>query len=79
MLLLEEVRIGEACHVYSWGNQDRGNPDEKTCHVSLENVCHVASGGGVPTMPTLLTCRFCLSKMGGLKMIFFETEVDFFA
>ena len=49
VLLPEEVRIGEARHAYSWGNPDGGNPDENTCHVSLGNVCHVASGGGVPT------------------------------
>ena len=48
MLLPEEVRIGEASHVYSWGNPDRGNPDENTCHVSSGNVCHVASGGRSP-------------------------------
>ncbi|RVW33122.1 hypothetical protein CK203_111164 [Vitis vinifera] len=34
VLLPEEVRIGEARRVYSWGNPDRGNPDENTCHVS---------------------------------------------
>ena len=33
--LLEVVRIGEACHVYSWENPDEGNPDENVCHVSL--------------------------------------------
>ena len=48
--LLEGVRIGEARHVYSWGNPDRGNPDENACHVSSGNVCHVSSGGGVPTI-----------------------------
>ena len=48
VLLPEEVRIGEASHVYSWGNPDRGNPDENTCHVSSGNVCHVASGGRSP-------------------------------
>ena len=26
--LLEGVRIGEAHHVYSWGNPNGGNPDE---------------------------------------------------
>ena len=26
--LLEGVRIGEARHVYSWGNPNWGNPDE---------------------------------------------------
>ena len=41
--LLEEVRIGEARHVYSWENPDGGNPNE--------NACHVSSGGGVPTIP----------------------------
>ena len=43
--LLEGVRIGEACHVYSWGN-----PDENVCHVSLGDVCHV--WGGVPIVST---------------------------
>ena len=38
--LLEGVRIGEARHVYSWGNPDEADPDE--------NVCHVWEG--VPTM-----------------------------
>ncbi|RVW59040.1 hypothetical protein CK203_106725 [Vitis vinifera] len=41
--LPEGVRIGEACHVSSWGNPDGANPDR--------NACHVSSGGGVPTMP----------------------------
>ena len=54
--LLEGVQKGEARHVYSWGNPDRDSPDENTCHVSLGNVCHVASGGGVPTK------RFFLKK-----------------
>ena len=67
MPLLEGVRIGEARHVYSWGNPDGGNPDENVCHVSSGNVCHVSSGEGIPTMPPFLTCRFCLSKMGELK------------
>ena len=44
--------IGEARHVYSWGNPDEGNPDKKTCHVSSGNVCHVASGRGVPIVPS---------------------------
>ena len=66
--------------MYSWGNPDGGNPDENACHVSLGSMCHVSSGGGVPTMPPFLTCLFCLSKMGGLKNNwFFETEVTFFA
>ena len=47
--LLEGVRIGEARHVYSWGNPDGGDPDENACHVSSGNVCHVSSRGGVPT------------------------------
>ena len=38
--LLEGVRIGEARHVYSWGNSDESDPDRNTCHVS--------SGGGDP-------------------------------
>ena len=45
--LLEGVRIGEARHVYSWGNPDEINPDENVCHVSSGDVCHV--WGGVPT------------------------------
>ena len=49
MLLPEGVRIGEAHHVYSWGNPDGGDLDENACHVSSGNVCHVLSGGGVPT------------------------------
>ena len=31
--LLEGVRIGEARHVYSWGNPNESNPDENACHV----------------------------------------------
>ena len=78
MPLLEEVRIGKARHVSSWGNPDGGNPDKNVCHVSSGNVHHASSGGGVPTMPPFLTCRFCLSIMGGLKkIIVFETEVTF--
>ena len=67
MLLPKEIRIGEARHVYSWGNPDEGNSDDNACHVLSGNVCHMSSGGGVPTMPPFLTCLFCLSKMGGLK------------
>ena len=52
VLLSGKVRIGEARHVYSWRNPDGGNPDENTCYVSSGNVCHVASGGGVPTLAT---------------------------
>ena len=47
MSFLEGVRIGEARHVYSWGNPDEADPDENVCHVSLEDVCHV--WGEVPT------------------------------
>ena len=50
VLLLEVVRIGEARHVYSWGNPDGVNPDENVCHVSSRDVCHVLSEGGVPTI-----------------------------
>ena len=50
--LLEVVRIGEARHVHSWGNPNGVNPDENVCHVSSGDVCHVLSGGGVPT-PTI--------------------------
>ena len=75
--LPEEVRIGEARHVSSWGNPDGDNPDKNVCHVSLGNVRHASSGEGVPTMPPFLTCRFCLSRMSGLKIIVFETEVTF--
>ena len=78
MPLPEEVRIGEARHVSSWGNPDGDNPGRNVCHVSSVNVCHTSSGGGVPTMPPFLTYRFCLSRMGELKIIcFFETEVTF--
>ena len=31
--LLEGVRIGEARHLYSWGNPDEADPDENVCHV----------------------------------------------
>ena len=31
-----------------------------------------------PYNALFLTCRFCLGKMGGLKMIVFEIEVTFF-
>ena len=48
--LLEGVRIGEARHVYSWGNPDGGNLDENACHMSPGSMCHVSSGGGVPTI-----------------------------
>ena len=65
--LLEGAWIGEAHHVYSWGNQDGGDPDENACHVSLGNVCHVSSGGRGPYNAPLLTCPFCPGKMGGLK------------
>ena len=44
--LLEGVRIGETCHVYSWGNPSEVNPDENVCHASSGDVCHV--WGGVP-------------------------------
>ena len=47
--LLEGVWIGKARHVYSWGNPDGINPDRNVCHVSPGSVCHVSSGGGVPT------------------------------
>ena len=42
--LLEGVRIGEARHVYSWGNSDEIDPDENVCHVSSGDVCHVLGG-----------------------------------
>ena len=48
--LLEGVLIGEARHVYSWGNPDEGNPDENACHVSPGSVCHMSSGEGVHTL-----------------------------
>ena len=48
--LLKVVRIGEVRHVYYWGNPDGSNPDKNTCHMSSGNVCHVASGGGIPTV-----------------------------
>ena len=40
---LEVIRIGEACHMYFWGN-----PDENVCHASSGDVCHV--WGGVLTV-----------------------------
>ena len=43
--LLEGVWIGEARHVYSWGNPDEINPDENVCHASSGDVCHVWGGG----------------------------------
>nr|CAN66240.1 hypothetical protein VITISV_041840 [Vitis vinifera] len=52
--LLEGVRIGEARHMYSWGNPDGCNPDENACHVSSGNVCHMSSGGGVPIRNTMI-------------------------
>lgn len=42
VLLFQGVRIGEARHVSSWGNPDGTDPDR--------TVCHVSSGGGVPTV-----------------------------
>ena len=48
--LLEAVRIGEARRVYSWENPDGVNPDDNVCHASIGDVCHVVSGGGVPTL-----------------------------
>ena len=69
--LLEVVWIGEARYVYSWGNPHEVNPDENVCRASSGDVWHVFSGGGVPTMPPFLTCSFCPSKMGGLKIIGF--------
>ena len=48
--LLEGVWIGEARHVYSWGNPDEIDPNENVCHVSSGDVCHV--WGGVPTKNT---------------------------
>ena len=32
--LLEGIRIGEARHMYSWGNPDEADLDENVCHVS---------------------------------------------
>ena len=52
---LEGVRIGEARHVYSWGNPDEVDLDENVCHASSGDVCHVLSGGGVPTNTTLIS------------------------
>ena len=53
------------------GKSGWGNPDRNACHVSLGDVRHVSLGRGVPTMPPFLTCRFCLSRMGELKIICF--------
>ena len=76
MPFLEGVRIGEARHVYSWGDPDEINPDENVCHASSGDVCHVWEGS-LQCPP--LTCPFCLGKMGGLKNdCFLKTEVDFF-
>ena len=44
MPLLEVVWIGEACHVYSWGNPDEVNPDGNVCHASSWDMCHVWEG-----------------------------------
>ena len=63
--------------MYYWGNPDGINPDRNVCHVSPGSVCHVSSGGGVLTMAPFLTWLFCLSRMGGLKIIVFESEVTF--
>ena len=63
MPLPEEVRIGEACHVSSWGNPDRDNLDRNVCHVSSINVCHVSSGGGVPTIANVLETNEELIKV----------------
>ena len=57
--------MGEARHVYSWGNSDEADPDENVRHVSLGDVCHVWAG--VPTMPPFLTRLFCSSKNGRVK------------
>ena len=65
--LLEGVRIGEACHVYPWGNPDGGNPDENACHVSSGSMCHVSSGGGVPTGYILDLSEF--KAVGNLELV----------
>ena len=41
LLFLEAVRIGEAHHVYSWGNPDDGNPDDNVPHVTMRCVPRV--------------------------------------
>ena len=58
--LLEGVRIGEAHHVYSWGNPDEINSDENVCHASpvprvggvpadnIEEIRDTGDGGYVP-------------------------------
>ena len=38
VFLLEVVRIGEARHVYSWGNPDGVNPDEKRVTCTLGKI-----------------------------------------
>ena len=63
MPLPEEVRIGEARHVSSWGNPDGDNPDRNVCHVSSVNVCHASSGGGVPTIANALETNEKLIKV----------------
>ena len=40
--LLEGVMMGEAHHVYSWGNSDEADPDENVRHGSLGDVCHMS-------------------------------------
>ena len=48
MSLPEEVWIGEARHVSSWGNPDGDHQDRNVCHVPSGNVCHASSGERVP-------------------------------
>ena len=45
-LFFEGVRIGEARHVYFWGNPNEINSDR--------NVCHISPRGGVPTQITTI-------------------------
>ena len=52
MPLLEGIRIGERATCTLGENLDEVDPDENVCHASPGGVCHVSSGGGVPTMTT---------------------------
>ena len=48
MPLLEGVQIGEARHVYSWGNPNGGNPDEISLRESgSEKSRHMYSWGNL--------------------------------
>ena len=44
------------------GKSDEVDPDENVCHASSGDVCHVLSGGGVPTPSSLITHEMELSS-----------------